>query len=353
MLVAYRLLLVASNKHMSFNFLNRTRAFLRRHTPRTLRWLWRDPPHFVASATVFLVLVGYLFFVRAPTQFPLGSIVTIPAGSTLREVGTMLDDAEVIRSPLVLRLIFMLAGSERDVIAGDYFFSTKNSIFGIARRITRGEYGLAPGRVLIQEGATRAEIARILAAKFGRFDSALFLAITADEEGYLFPDTYFFLPNVEASEVARKMREQFDKRIAVLAPEIEAFGRPLADVVTMASLLEKEAYDLETMRHIASVLWNRIDVGMPLQVDATFLYINGKGTFELTYDDLATSSPYNTYKHTGLPPGPIASPGARALEAAVTPAKTDYLFYLSDRAGQTYFARTFDEHKVNRVLYLD
>jgi len=333
--------------------LSRTRIFLRRVTPRTLRWLWRDPPHFAATAAVTLALVGYLFFVRAPAHFPVGSIVTIPQGLTLREAAVVLDETEVIRSPLLLHLILALSGNERAVIAGDYFFSARSSIFGIARRIRGGEYGLAPGRVLIQEGATRSEIAEILAAKFGRFDPRRFLEITEDAEGYLFPDTYFFLPTVSADEVARVMREQFDQRIASLAPEIEAFGRPLADVITMASLVEREAHDLETMRRIASVLWNRIEVGMPLQVDAAFLYINGKSTFELTHDDLATSSPYNTYKHIGLPPGPIASPGLDAIQAVVTPAETDYLFYLSDRAGNTYFARTFDEHKVNRRLYLD
>ncbi|MDP3735559.1 MAG: endolytic transglycosylase MltG [bacterium] len=327
--------------------------FLRRITPRTLRWLWRDPPHFAATAAVLLSLVGYLFFVRAPAHFPVGSIVMIPKGLTLHEAGVVLENAQVIRSPLLLRLVLALSGSERAVIAGDYFFSMRSNIFGIARRIRGGEYGLAPGRVLVQEGATRSEIAEILAAKFGRFDPTRFIEITLGAEGYLFPDTYFFLPTVSAEEVARVMREQFDARIASLAPEIEAFGRPLADIITMASLIEKEAHDLETMRRIASVLWNRMEVGMPLQVDAAFLYINGKNTFELTHDDLATTSPYNTYKHIGLPPGPIASPGLGAIEAAVTPVETDYLFYLSDRSGHTYFARTFDEHKVNRRLYLD
>lgn len=334
-------------------FLTRIKDRFRRITPRRLRWLWRDPPHFSVTVAVLFLLVGYLFFVRAPGQFPVGSIVSIPSGVTLAEAGVVLFEARVIRSPLALRLLMALSGSERAVIAGDYFFSRKNSIFGVARRVTRGEYGLAPGRVLIQEGATRAEIAEILALKFGRFDPVRFLDITKEMEGYLFPDTYFFLPNVSAEEVARAMREQFDTHALSLAPELAAFGRPLADVVTMASLIEKEAHDLKTMRLISSVLWNRIDIEMPLQVDAAFLYINGKSTFDLTYDDLATTSPYNTYKHEGLPPGPIANPGALALEAALTPERTDYLFYLSDRAGNTYFARTFDEHKVNRRLYLD
>lgn len=332
---------------------HRTRIFLRRLTPRRLRWLWRDPPHLALTVAVFFMLVGYLFFVRAPHQFPVGSIVSIPSGATLAEVSVTLDDAHVIRSPLALRLLLAFSGQDRAVIAGDYFFSTRNNVFGIARRITAGEYGLIPGRVLVQEGATRTEIADTLTAKFGRFDPARFLEITETMEGYLFPDTYFFLPNVSAEEVARVMRGQFDVRVASLTSEIEAFGRPLADVVTMASLIEKEAHDFETMRLISSVLWNRIETGMPLQVDAVFLYINGKSTFELTRDDLATSSPYNTYEHVGLPPGPIASPGVRALRAALTPAETDYIFYLSDRAGNTYFARTFDEHKVNRRLYLD
>jgi UPF0755 protein len=329
------------------------RAFLRRNTPRNLRWLWRDPPHFVLTASVILVLIAYLFFVRAPAGFPVGSIVSVPKGATLEETSDILRDTGVIRSPLALKGIVLLAGRERDVVAGDYFFSTRRNVFGVARRIVRGEYGLSPGRVLVPEGATRAEIAETLVAKFGRFDPARFLEITKDAEGYLFPETYFFLPNVNAEEVARAMRAQFDARIREIGPEIEAFGRPLADVVTMASLVEKEAHDFETMQRISSVLWNRIAVGMPLQVDASFLYINGKNTYDLTLDDLATTSPYNTYKFIGLPPGPIASPGLRALEATVTPPETDYLFYLSDRAGNTYFASTFEEHKTNKRLYIE
>ncbi len=332
---------------------HRVKIFLRRSTPRSWRWLWRDPPHLAPLACVVLALVGYLFFVRPPARFPVASIVTIPEGASLGEAAEVLEDARVVRSASALKLLVVLAGREEGVIAGDYFFSTTKNVFSVAQRITLGDFGLEPGRVLIQEGATRAEIADVLAAKFGRFDRARFLELTKDMEGYLFPDTYFFLPNVEAEEIARKMRETFDERTAALAPKVETFGRPLGDVVTMASLIEKEAHDFETMRRISSVLWNRIEIGMPLQVDAVFLYISGKGTFELTREDLATTSPYNTYQHAGLPPGPIASPGLRALEAALTPLETDYLYYLSDRAGHTYFARTFDEHKMNRRLYLD
>jgi len=120
----------------------------------------------------------------------------------------------------------------------------------------------------------------------------------------------------------------------------------------MASILEKEARRSETRKAISGVLWNRIEIGMPLQVDAVFPYINGKNTFQLTYDDLEIDSPYNTYKYPGLPIGPIANPGLSSIQAAITPTESENLFYLSDYDGNTYFSQTFDQHKRYKAQYL-
>jgi UPF0755 protein len=206
--------------------------------------------------------------------------------------------------------------------------------------------------VRIPEGATRVEIAQIMERKFGRFKMAEFMQITKKKEGYLFPDTYFFLPNVEAPEVAKVLEDNFYAHLHEIYDEVVLFEKPLDEIVIMASLLEKEAYDLETMRMISGILWKRLEIDMPLQVDAVFLYINGKNTYELTLDDLATTSPYNTYKHKGLPPGAIANPGLDAILAAVTPPETDFLFYLSDREGNTYYSRTFEQHKIYKDRYV-
>ena len=120
----------------------------------------------------------------------------------------------------------------------------------------------------------------------------------------------------------------------------------------MASIIEKEAHTSDDRRVISGILWERLKIGMPLQVDATFLYINGKNTYDLSVDDLAIDSPYNTYKYAGLPIGPIGNPGLDSLEAALAPMTSPYLYYLSDKSGKTYYARTFNEHKRNREKYM-
>ena len=120
----------------------------------------------------------------------------------------------------------------------------------------------------------------------------------------------------------------------------------------MASILEGEARRMETRKIIAGILWTRLEIDMPLQVDATFRYINGKGTFDLTKADLEEDNPYNTYINKGLPPTPISSPGIDAISAALNPIKTNYIYFLSDNDGNMYYAVDFEGHKKNRVLYL-
>ena len=145
------------------------------------------------------------------------------------------------------------------------------------------------------------------------------------------------------------MESEFEKQITVLKEDIVAFGVPLSEVVTMASLLEKEARQYETRQIISGILWKRIKIGMPLQVDAVFGYIFGIDTFSPTFDELVTTdSPYNTYKNKGLPPGPIANPGLESLKAAVNPVETPYFYYLTGFDGEMHYGRTLDEHVENR-----
>jgi UPF0755 protein len=184
-----------------------------------------------------------------------------------------------------------------------------------------------------------------------RFDAEKFLSKAQPQEGYLFPDTYFFLPNATEDTVIATMRQNFDKQVDTIREEIDAFGQPFEDIVILASIIEKEAHNFDDRRKISSVLWNRLERGMALQVDVTFLYTIGKGTFQLTKDDLASDSPYNTYINKGLPPTAIGSPSLDALLAAVQPAKTEYLFFMADLTGVTHFCKTHACHEANKARY--
>ena len=127
----------------------------------------------------------------------------------------------------------------------------------------------------------------------------------------------------------------------------------LGDIIIMASILEAEARTTESRKIIAGILWKRLKLGMPLQVDSTFSYINGKNTYELTLDDLQIDSPYNTYKYASLPPGPIGNPGVDAINSALNPTVTKYLYFLSSKSGKMYYATTFEQHIKNKELYLN
>jgi UPF0755 protein len=216
-----------------------------------------------------------------------------------------------------------------------------------------GNFGLAYVRVTVPEGATAQDISALLTDElFPEIDEVVFVEKAKPYEGYLFPDTYLFLPTVSEDEVLFALRQNFNKKILTLEGELEAFGKPLSEVVTMASLLEKEARSMTVRQTIAGILWKRLEKNMLLQVDAVFGYIKGRPTYSPSFEDLEIDSPYNTYRNKGLPPGPIGNPGLDALLAAMTPEQTTYYFYLSDRQGNMHYSTTFEEHRANREKYL-
>jgi UPF0755 protein len=243
-------------------------------------------------------------------------------------------------------------GGTRGLKAGDYFFSEPLSVFSLSWRLTHSAYELEPVTITIPEGFNNREIATRLAEKLVRFDAGQFLREAKRREGYLFPDTYTFLPNEKPDRVIAALEENFMRRITPLEQDLSAFGRPLSDVVIMASLLEEEARTDDTRRKVAGILWKRLDVGMPLQVDAVFPYIFGDKPYDLTNGDLLVDSPYNTYKYPGLPPTPISNPGIDAIRAAIMPIVTPYWYYLSDKEGNMHYAVTHDAHLLNRERYL-
>lgn len=318
-------------------------------------WFKRYAQHFgVLAAVVFLVSAWLWFGVHEPPSFfPVRSIVSIPEGTTLREAAQILKDKQVVRNAAALVLAVHLAGKDADIRAGDYYFDTQLTLPEVVRRITLGVYGLEPVRVTIPEGATTYQMAQLFDEKFERFDAASFMVLAKDKEGYLFPDTYFFLPTVTTTEILETMERTFYERLRTLDSKIATFGHPVHEVITMASLLEKEARDFDQRRTIAGVLWKRLQIHMPLQVDAVFGFIEKTDTFSPKFSHLEIDSLYNTYKNMGLPPGPIGSPSLASIEAAVTPMETDALFYLHGRDGVLRIAQTYEQHLQNRRRYLD
>jgi len=303
----------------------------------------------VVSGVVVIAL--YVFAIQPPEEFPVGELVSIPEGTSLSKTGDTLQQQGVVRSAVLFKVLVTLLGAERAIHAGDYLFDQPLDVFAISRAIAIGQYGLEPVRIRVPEGASAKEISRIFKTQLPRFNAGNFLAQAQTFEGYLFPDTYFFLPNTTEGTVLEALRQNFDTHVATIQVEIDSSSRSLSDLVIMASILEREAYNMADRRLIAGVLWSRMARGMPLQVDAPFVYSLGKGTFQLTVKDLTSDSPYNTYKHKGLPPTPIGNPSLDSILAAATPTKTDYLYFLADKNGVTHYCKTYSCHLANKAKY--
>jgi|SRR3989344_1189890 len=289
---------------------------------------------------------------QAPSNFPDKILFTIEKGETLGEIAENLKKENLIKSTFWLKNSVILLKRENSIPAGDYFFDKSIGTFELAKRITSGDFGLTPIRVTIPEGLTIFEIAALFQKNFDKFDRQEFIKLAWDKEGYLFPDTYFFAPNTKPADFIEIMERNFKNKIETIKDELEKFDKPLETVLIMASIVEKEASVMEDRKMIAGILWKRLEMKMPLQVDVTFKYINGKNTYQLTRTDLKIDSPYNTYLYQGLTPTPISNPGLNAILATIQPEENDYLYFLSDKRGNMFYAENHDDHVVNKNEHL-
>ena len=309
----------------------------------------------IAWAIIFCAVTAPFFYwvlFSPPESFPSESLVSIRKGDTVNDIANQFKEKHVVRSAFYFKLLAHLLGGSTGVIAGKYYFNEPLSAFAVVSRVVTGAYNVKLQKIIIPEGFTAKDIAARLMQTFPDFDGNLFLQIAKEKEGYLFPDTYRWLPDVEPIQVVMDMQQNFHKKTAPFSQAIAVFGKPLKDVIIMAALIEKDARQIEKEKIVAGILWKRLSIGMSLQVDAVFPYINGKNTLQLSLEDLKVDHPYNTYTRKGLPPGPISNPGLDAILSTITPTDSPYLYYLSDKGGNMHYARTFDGHLENKEKYL-
>jgi len=295
--------------------------------------------------------------VPVPAQ---GAVVFVPPGEPFRAVAARLSRAGVVRHPLLLTLWARYHGFDRAVRSGEYRFSDALSpiaVLEVLKARSDSERALT-----IPEGLTALQVAALLEEQgYGGRD--VFRCVMEDitvqrdfalpatgVEGYLFPDTYTFAPMADPSDIVRAMLTRFRQEGDALAARRSAAGLSEAEMVTLASVIEKETGQADERKLISGVFRNRLRLGMPLQSDPTVLYGRGGSPHgPITRADLDDRSPYNTYVHRGLPPGPIANPGRAALEAAVQPAATAALYFVSRNDGSHEFSDTLDAH--NRAVH--
>lgn len=311
-------------------------------------------------AFYLLLIVGALYVVVTllnknvlpPKNFPTPYQITVDKGQTLFSISKELYGDGAISSKRIFEMLMLTLGSDKSISHGEYYFEKPTSVVGVALRISGRDFGINLTRVTFPEGFSNKQIGERLDKELHNFDTELFYSLVKSDEGYLFPDTYTFFPWTTPDLVVTALKNNFTKKIEPFQAEIASSKRSLSDIVIMASIIEKEANGEGDRALIAGILWNRIDAGIPLQVDAPFLYLLGKESKDLTKADLATKSLYNTYLHKGLPPGPINNPGLEAITAALRPEKSSYFYYLHDEQGGIHYAKTFTQHKENIRRYL-
>lgn len=294
----------------------------------------------------------YYSWVSPPADFPAGKTLRVENGSSAQAVAEFLAEEDIVRSPFFLRALIYLTGRAGNVAAGNYIFSEPEGVFTVAHRLISADFGFAPIRLTVPEGTPSFDIPTLVAKELADFDATLFVKLAEKREGYLFPDSYLVYPNTTAEELVNLMETTFTKKVSEHAADIKASGKSLDDIIIMASIIEREVKKPEDKRLVSGILWKRLKIGMPLQVDAPFAYISDKSTHELTKNDLKQDSPYNTYNRLGLPPTPIGNPGLDSILAAIEPKDSSYLYYLSDKRGNIHYAVTFEEHKQNKFLYI-
>ena len=282
-----------------------------------------------------------------PEQF-----VDIPSGLGTRAIGDRLVGAGVIRDQLTFRAAMWNVGSTTRLKAGEYRFADPMTPLEVIDKLKRGDVFVVP--VTFPEGLNVMEMSKIFETK-GFGPAQAFVDAGRPLEGYLFPDTYALSRHIDAPKLVKIMNEAFER---ALTPELRAAaqerGLTEKQLVTLASIVEKETGSTAERPLVASVYENRLRIGMALQCDPTVIYaleLAGRYDGNVRRDDLSFDSPYNTYRYPGLPPGPIASPGKASLEAVVHPADTNYLYFVSKNDGSHVFASTLAEHAKNVKRY--
>lgn len=319
------------------------------------------------AAAVILAGAGATWFVYQRVQAPYRAFtaaeqfVDIAPGTSAAAIGASLADAGVVRDAETFRAALWLSGRARDLKAGEYRFDRELSPLEVIDRLARGD--VYKRLITFREGLMIPEMAKIFeergfgpAAEFERAARSVALIrdldpAASDLEGYLFPETYALPRGTTADELVTQMVGLF-KRLYddQLRSEAAAAGLSTRQVVTLASLVEKETARSEERPLVGAVYRNRMKIGMGMQADPTVIYaLQRAGRYDgnLSRDDLQFDSPYNTYRYAGLPPGPIASPGLASLQAAVRPAPVPHLYFVSRNDGSHVFADTLAEHNRN------
>lgn len=324
--------------------------------------------------TLFVFGIAFLtlyfwsgIYLSKSKNFSETKIIQIKKGDTLEEIAQKLEREGLIKKAHFFTLYNFISCNTPRLKAGYYLFSPSMTIPEIVAKIVRGE--VIKDKITIIEGWNTKEVAnhfetknicqkedffRIISKDFSsEFEFLRDKPKNQNLEGYLFPDTYEIIYGEEPENLIKRILKNFDKKITQeMRKEIKNQRKTIFEIVTMASLLEKEVKTIEEKKIVSGILWKRLENKIPLQVDATINYITGKRTTKISIEETKIDNPYNTYLYLGLPPGPICNPGLDSLTAAIHPQESDYWYYLTAPEGTTIFSKTYQEHLIAKAKYL-
>jgi UPF0755 protein len=345
---------------------------------------WCILASFLTGLIILLWIAFFVFQSKAYNSRKSDSNVTqifeISKNQGAMEVGSNLEKNGLIKSKYYFYYHIKKENLASQIKAGEYELSPNMKISEIVNKIIKGEIKEEYQKLVVPEGFTNAKIvARLekidkkIAQEFDKIVSceypadSLFscekivqkysflenLPAGVDIEGYLFPDTYFIYPEDDALKLVEKFLDNFQSKIKDLYDiKAENNERNLHQILTLASIVEKEVRSKDDMKTVAGIFWKRAEDEYLLQSCATLAYILGEDKTQYSYEDTQIESNYNTYLYPGLPPGPVSNPGINAIQASINPEENDYYYFLSDpKTGETIFSKTLDEHNLNKVKY--
>lgn len=328
---------------------------------------------------------GYLFnqfFIISGDKDAVVQEFIISPGESAMQISQRLEEQGLIKSSFVFNLYIKMVGRESNFKFGEFSLKPGMSMLAVADTLSSNEstedwvriiegknlrdvaykfenQGMFQAEEIFEQTGLAAVDYRTVSqenpaeAWKEQFDFLVDKPDYVSLEGYVFPDTYKFYRDSTAHDAVERMLVNFDKKLTPgWREEIARQGKTIFQIVTMASIIEREMFGLEDRKMVSDIFWKRLELGMPLQSDASVNYVTGKGLTRPTLEDTRVDSPYNTYKYPGLPLGPISNPGAEAIEAAIYPTSNDYYYFLNTEDGDIIYSKTHDEHVANKQKYL-
>ena len=298
------------------------------------------------SAIILLGLFVFLPKTQTDTTF------IIESGDSVREIATLAKEAGHVYSELSFLLWYKGFHATEPLIAGQYILPSQLSLPEFISTLTSGDITEDYISLTFPEGSRIEAMADIIASSTPHIDTDAYKSLLERKEGYAFPETYFITDTTTAEELVAVQLATYEAKLKPLRARIADHPLTEYEIITLASIVEREANDDVSMKMVSGILQNRLAIDMPLQADASIEYALEKPLSELTPEDLKIKSPYNTYLNRGLPPTPINNAGLESIMAVLEPTESDYYYYITGRDGEFYYARTLDAHNQNIARYL-